>query len=90
MKRRSHVFVSGNVQGVSFRSHVRELAQKHGIQGWVKNRGTDQLEAVFEGESDAVQKLVDFCSDGPELAEVEAIMIDDEPHTGEFAGFDVL
>ncbi len=90
MKKRVHVFVSGKVQGVSFRANVHELAKKHEVKGWVKNRGTEQVEAMFEGEDHAVQKLVEFCQNGPELAEVEAIMVDEEPYTGEFSEFEVV
>ena len=89
MKKRMHVFVSGKVQNVNFRSTVKSLAEEHKVQGWVKNRGTDQVEAIFEGDDHAVQKLITFCHDGPELAEVEAIMIDEEQYTGEFSNFDV-
>ena len=85
---RRRVVVRGNVQGVFFRDSVRERAQSHGVAGWVRNCSDGTVEAVFEGEPDAVERLVRFCETGPRSADVDRIeTTEEEPER--LAGFDV-
>jgi acylphosphatase len=77
---RRRVVVHGYVQGVFFRDSTRRLAQQHGVAGWVSNRWDGTVEAVFEGEPDAVERLVRFAHEGPRGARVERVeVIDQEP-----------
>ncbi|HEY3192831.1 MAG TPA: acylphosphatase, partial [Solirubrobacterales bacterium] len=62
---RRRVVVSGRVQGVFFRDTTRRRADAVGVAGWVRNTPEGAVEAVFEGESAAVEQLVDFCRRGP-------------------------
>jgi acylphosphatase len=75
---RSRIVVHGRVQGVFFRDSVRRLAEQRGISGWVANRPDGTVEAVFEGERDAVERLVRFCHDGPRGAAVESVDVTEE------------
>jgi acylphosphatase len=84
---RAHIFVSGRVQGVFFRQKTRQRAQNFGVKGWVRNLPDGRVEAVFEGEEDAVAMLVDWCRHGPSYAKVENIDVDFEPFVGEFGDF---
>ena len=70
---RSRVVVRGNVQGVFFRDTCRRKATERGVAGWVTNRGDGAVEAVFEGERDAVSALVDWCGEGTRGAQVESV-----------------
>jgi acylphosphatase len=73
---RAHVFVSGDVQGVFFRYETREQARARGLAGWVRNLPDGRVEAVFEGSSDAVNAMVDWCREGPpgaRVTDVEAL-----------------
>jgi acylphosphatase len=77
---RRRVIVRGLVQGVFFRDSIRRLAQQHGVSGWAANRADGALEAVFEGEADAVERLVAFSRKGPRGAAVESVeVIEEEP-----------
>jgi len=89
MVARAHVFVSGRVQGVFFRFETRRLARRLGVAGWVRNRRDGQVEAVFEGEREDVNKMVEFCRHGPSGARVTNVEVGWEKPTGEFEGFDV-
>jgi acylphosphatase len=85
---RRRVVVHGHVQGVAFRYSVLRAAQQRDVAGWVSNRADGTVEAVFEGESDAVERLVDFCRDGPRGAQVERVDVtEEEPE--ELSGFSV-
>lgn len=70
---RAHVFVSGTVQGVSYRASTRDAAREAGVDGWVKNRDDGRVEAVFEGEEDAVEELLEWCHTGSSAAEVNDV-----------------
>ena len=84
--KRTRVIVHGTVQGVFFRDSTRRRAQQEGLSGWVRNRPDGSVEAVFEGEPDAVERLVLYCQTGPRGADVEALDRFDEQPEG-LAGF---
>jgi acylphosphatase len=79
---RRRVIVRGFVQGVFFRDSVRRLAHQHGVSGWVANRPDGAVEAVFEGEVDAVERLVAFSRKGPRGAQVESVEVAEEEPEG--------
>jgi acylphosphatase len=76
---RRRVIVRGRVQGVFFRESVRRLAQQRDVAGSVANRRDGTVEAVFEGEPAAVERLVDFCREGPRGAQVDGVEVREEP-----------
>jgi acylphosphatase len=85
---RRRVVVHGRVQGVFFRDTVRRDAQRRGVAGWVSNRADGAVEAVLEGEPEAVESLVALCERGPRGAEVERVETSDEEPEG-LTGFAV-
>jgi acylphosphatase len=85
---RRRVIVRGFVQGVFFRDSTRRLARQHGVAGWVSNRWDGAVEAVFEGETDAVERLVRFAHEGPRGAHVEDVEVTQEEVEG-LSGFEV-
>ena len=85
---RKRVRAHGRVQGVFFRDTVRRAARTRGVAGWVANRGDGTVEAVFEGEPDAVDRLVELCRAGPGRADVERLEVEEETPEG-LRGFEV-
>lgn len=83
---RRRVVVHGRVQGVFFRDTARREAAHHGVSGWVRNTPEGTVEAVFEGEQDAVERLVGFAEEGPPDAHVERVETFEEEVEG-LAGF---
>jgi acylphosphatase len=90
VKARAHVYVSGRVQGVFFRYETKERADELGVTGWVKNLPDGRVEAVFEGERDGVEKMIDFCRVGPPGARVTKVEISWEDYKGEFQSFSII
>jgi acylphosphatase len=82
------VTVSGRVQGVFFRTSCAGLARDLGVAGWVRNRPDGDVEAVFEGPDDAVERLLAWCREGPAHAQVDRVDVVDEPPSGQ-TGFDI-
>jgi acylphosphatase len=85
---RRRVVVHGYVQGVFFRDTTRRQAARRGVAGWVTNRPDGAVEAVFEGPSDAVTAMVEFCSSGPRGAYVDRVETSEEEPEG-LGGFEV-
>ena len=87
--KRVRVFVSGRVQGVFYRAYTEKKAKELGVKGWVRNLPDGRVEAVFEGEDDAVEALVKWCYKGSPSAKVEKVEVIEEPYTGEFKDFTI-
>ena len=85
---RLRIRAHGRVQGVFFRDSVRQEAARRGVSGWVRNCADGSVEAVFEGDPDAVDALVEFCRGGPGHSHVESLdVVSEAPES--LAGFDV-
>lgn len=87
MKKRIHVFISGRVQGVFFRTAAKELADELGVTGWIRNLSDGRVEAVVEGEEEKLMEMIEFFKKGPPLARVDKIEIIEEEYKGEFNTF---
>jgi acylphosphatase len=85
---RRRVIVHGHVQGVFFRDTLRRRALAAGAAGWVRNNRDGTVEAVFEGDPAAVERLVDFCREGPRGAVVDRVLVAEEEPEG-LHGFSV-
>lgn len=85
---RRRVVVQGHVQGVFFRETTRRRATNAGVAGWVRNRDDGSVEAVFEGERDAVESLVAYVREGPRGARVDWVDVEAEEPEG-LAGFEI-
>ena len=75
--------IYGKVQGVWFRAHTKDMADKLGIKGWVRNVPDGSVEAVFEGDDESVEKIIEWCHRGPPLARVEGVEVEYEEPRGE-------
>jgi acylphosphatase len=67
------VFIRGRVQGVGYRDWTRRAARERGLEGWVRNRKDDRVEALFVGTPEAVAEMIGACRVGPPSALVESI-----------------
>ena len=83
------VCISGRVQGVFFRQSTRELARRLGLRGWVRNRRDGRVEATFSGPPEAVDRIVEWCHQGPPGAGVTAVEIFDEQSAELMPGFSI-
>jgi acylphosphatase len=86
--RRVQVRIRGQVQGVFFRAEARARAESLGVAGWVRNAEDGSVEAVFEGDEQRVDSMVDWCRRGPSGARVDDVEVEPEQPKGE-TGFSV-
>jgi len=87
---RVRLIVEGRVQGVWFRDSTRTQANSLGVHGWVKNRSDGSVEILAEGAEDRVQKLMEWCHEGPSYARVDRVEASREEWQGEFDSFDIV
>lgn len=79
------LLIHGKVQGVWYRSSAKAEADKLGLNGWVRNLSSGQVEAVVHGEDQAIERFIDWAQQGPPAAQVARIELSaaDQPeHDG--------
>ena len=89
MKIRAHVLVTGDVQGVFFRSNTRSQASLRNVTGWVRNLSDGRVEAVLEGERDDVENVITFCRSGPSGSKVDDVEVSWELPTRKHKEFEI-
>jgi acylphosphatase len=82
------VKVTGRVQGVSFRWYALQEAQRLGVRGWVRNDPDGSVVGHLEGDEQAVDAMVDWCSRGPSYAVVRHVAVTDA-HPTNAEAFDI-
>ena len=87
--KQAHVFISGTVQGVGYRYFVKSNAKKLGLVGWVRNAEDGGVEAVFQGEKDSIESIIELCRKGPFLSEVKNIGFEWEEIEESFVDFSI-
>jgi acylphosphatase len=88
---RVRVNVRGRVQGVFFRAEAEARARSLGLGGWIRNEPDGSVSAVFEGEPQRVESMVEWCRRGPSGARVEEVDVrEDDASAGAAGGFRVL
>ena len=70
-----HIFITGRVQGVSYRWWFQNEGEKRKLKGWVRNRTSNRVEAEIAGDENNINEMIEKCKLGPPLAEVENVVI---------------
>ncbi|QLH74824.1 MAG: acylphosphatase [Methanomassiliicoccales archaeon] len=89
MTSRAEVRFRGRVQGVHFREFTRRFSKRLGVTGWVKNMPDGSVEAVFEGESEAIEEVIRLLSEDHPNARVDHVDIIWLPPKNEFSTFEI-
>ena len=85
-----HFLVTGRVQGVGFRWFVVREASALGVAGWTRNLPDGRVEALAQGEPEAVEALAAALAKGPPHARVSHVAVDDVAVDPELTSFDVV
>jgi len=88
-KVRAHVIIRGRVQGVFFRVNTARAAERFGVFGWVRNKKDRTVEAVFEGNKENVDAVLDWCNTGDAPANVTTVELTWGVYGGEYNTFDI-
>lgn len=72
-----HAVIRGRVQGVGYRAFTERVAERLGIEGWVRNRRDGSVEAVFAGPEEAVTAALEACRTGPRHGHVDMMDVEE-------------
>jgi acylphosphatase len=86
----ARIYISGFVQGIGFRYFVKSNARKLGLKGWAQNLPDGRVEALAQGEKEAIGKLIKLCEKGPFLSEVKAVDVNWDKEEEQFGDFRVV
>jgi acylphosphatase len=81
--------VSGRVQGVGYRYFALDAARREGLHGYVTNNDDGTVEAVAEGEAEAVDRFERALRRGPSHSRVETVIVDDIAPASAGTGFEI-
>lgn len=84
-----HLLITGKVQGVFYRASAKEVAEKLGLTGWIKNTGNGNVEALVCGKKEDVLEFAGWCRKGPARARVEDVVITEKP-VEQFERFEII
>jgi acylphosphatase len=92
-----HVYIKGDVIGVGFRAWTKIQAKIIGVSGWVRNvfEHPDTfgpgggVEAVFQGEDNKVEEIVERVKEGPPVARVDDVEQYPQHIKEVFEGFEI-
>lgn len=87
--KRISVRIEGRVQGVFFRDHTEQQARRLNLRGWVRNLPDGSVEAEVEGETAAVEAMIQWFHQGSPRSQVTAVRVTDLPVQGETGSFSV-
>ncbi len=85
-----HVYISGKVQGVFFRSNLKRVADENSVVGWVRNLADGRVEAVIQGEEERVRKVIEWARRGPSGAIVDKLELRELESSNQFRNFSIL
>lgn len=71
----AHIFVSGFVQGVGFRRFIQHVSKKNNVNGWVTNLIDGRVEAILQGRTEDIEKVIKACKKGAFLSEVKELEV---------------
>jgi len=84
---RAHILITGQVQGVYYRSYARAEAEKLNLQGLVRNCIGGSVEIVAEGKREDIESMISWCHKGPPSAKVIHVEVEWQQPQEEFDRF---
>lgn len=69
--------ISGKVQGVFYRASAKQIADELKVKGWIRNTGSGNVEAFVTGEELLVEQFINWCKQGPPMADVKEIIVEE-------------
>jgi acylphosphatase len=81
--KRCRIKVFGLVQGVWFRKYTKEAADKLYIKGFCKNMPDKSVYIEAEGNENAINNFITWCSIGSPLSKVRDLQVDELEFLGD-------
>lgn len=87
--KQKHCLISGRVQGVSYRYSAQQQAHKLGLTGWVRNLADGRVELLIQGETEQLEDMLNWATQGPRFAEVSSIEVTEQSSELTFTDFEI-
>ena len=84
-----HCVVTGQVQGVCFRSWVFDQAQSLGLTGWVRNLDDGKVEILAQGDEASAEEFKKRLRRGSQLSRVEDVKGTWIDYEKTYSGFEI-
>ena len=81
------IVVRGRVQGVGFRYSMVEAAAGMSVAGWTRNRADGSVEALVQGATADVDRMIEWSRRGPAAARVASVDVTDASVDPALQGF---
>lgn len=85
-----HIIVRGRVQGVCFRAYTQKQAIQYDITGFVRNQDNGDVEIVACSEAGKLESFISYCHEGPIMAKVDKLTVNEYTSTEKFTQFRIL
>ena len=69
--------ITGSVQGVFYRVTAAQRAKDLNLTGWIMNEEDRSVVASVQGEEDKVNEFIQWCWQGPPMAQVTNIDVEE-------------
>jgi len=84
-----HAYISGRVQGVNFRYHIRHKANELKLSGYARNLDDGRVEILAQGSQIDLYNLIDYIGSNPGLSYVTGIDINWQKPRESFNSFHI-
>ena len=74
---RGRLTITGRVQNVFYRDWFVEQATALGVDGWVRNRADNSVEAVVQGASETVETIIARARQGSPASRVADVVVEE-------------
>lgn len=81
------ILIEGRLQGMNFRYHTQQQAQKLGVTGFIRTLSDGRIEIVVQGEEDQVAKMLEWCQQEPQSSQIKTILYRYDEQTEQFSDF---
>ncbi len=81
--------IHGRVHGVFFRDSACKKAGELGLSGFVRNDPDGAVYIEAEGEDGSLGEFISWCKDGPPMAKVSEVEIEEDSELVGFRGFKI-
>jgi len=89
MKKSVRLYIEGVVQGIFYRSFIKENAERYNVKGFVRNLEDGRVEIFLEGDSNGVNKMIEIAKKGPKHSQIKNVQIKPEKFQ-DFKSFKIL
>jgi acylphosphatase len=90
MEKAFQIIIEGRVTGVGFRYSALDYAEQFSsLKGYIRNAGYGCVEALVQGESEEVEKMVAWLRNGPVYARVDRFKVTPVPLNHSLESFSI-